>query len=285
MELANLSSLPGVSALIDLAIAEDLGRGDATSEAIFDDLGPKVRALMVAREPLVSFGLDIAEAVFARVGGTVVCRDALRPGTHADAGTALMVVEGPAVAVLKAERPALNFVQRLAGVATYSKRFADAVSGTGVRVVDTRKTTPGYRVLEKAAVRAGGCFNHRADLGSGILIKDNHIAAAGSVAGAVEAAKQSAPHSLRIEVEVVSSEQLEEAIKAGAEVVLLDNMSPEEVRGASDRAHAAGLKVEVSGGIRLENIRAYAEAGPNWISVGALTHSSPSVDIALDFVD
>jgi len=191
-------------------------------------------------------------------------------------------VVGPAATVLAAERTALNFVQRLSGVATLSKRYADHVLGTKARVVDTRKTTPGYRVLEKAAVLAGGCANHRFDLGSGILIKDNHIAACGSVRAAVEAAKKGAPHSLRIEVEVTNLGELDEALAAGAEIVLLDNMTPSQVEVAAARAHSRNVLVEVSGGITLATIADYARAGADLISVGALTHSAPSVDIGLD---
>jgi nicotinate-nucleotide pyrophosphorylase (carboxylating) len=164
-----------------------------------------------------------------------------------------------------------------------ARRFADAVAGTGARVVDTRKTTPGFRVLEKAAVRAGGCGNHRVDLGGGVLIKDNHIAACGSVGAAVERARNHAPHSFRIEVEVTDDAQLEQAIAAGADVVLLDNMSVDQVRKAAARAHEARLVVEVSGGITLDTVRAYALAGADILSAGALTHSAQAVDLALDF--
>jgi nicotinate-nucleotide pyrophosphorylase (carboxylating) len=195
-----------------------------------------------------------------------------------------MSISGPAHALLEAERTALNFLQRLSGVATMSRRFADAVAHTRARVVDTRKTTPGFRVLEKAAVRAGGCANHRFDLGSGVLIKDNHIAACGSVTGAVLRAKARAPHPLRIEVEVDTFEQLDEALAAGADVVLLDNMSVAEVRAATERAHARGVLVEVSGGVTLESVAGYAEAGADLISVGALTHSAPAVDLGLDML-
>ena len=195
------------------------------------------------------------------------------------------MVRGPAAPILEAERTALNFVQRLAGVATLAARFADAVAGTGARVVDTRKTTPGFRVLEKAAVRAGGCGNHRFDLGSGVLIKDNHVIACGGVGAAVERARARAPHPLRIEVEVDSIDQLREALAARAEVVLLDNMTPEAVREAARLAHDAGVLVEVSGGITLATVRGYAEAGADLISAGALTHSAPAADVALDFVE
>jgi nicotinate-nucleotide pyrophosphorylase (carboxylating) len=167
-------------------------------------------------------------------------------------------------------------------VATLARRYADAVAGTKARVVDTRKTTPGFRPLEKAAVAAGGCGNHRFDLGSGILIKDNHIVAAGGVRAAVEAARARAPHPLRIEIEVTDQGELDDALAAGAEVVLLDNMSPAEVELCCARAHAHNVLVEVSGGITLATIADYARAGADLISVGAMTHSAPAVDIGLD---
>ena len=274
--------------LIELALDEDLGRGDATSRAVFGGArgaragGPDVVADMVAREPIVAFGVEIAAAVFAMVEPASEFELRCPEGAHVDRGAVLAAVRGPAHGVLAAERTALNFVQRLSGVATLARRYAAAVAGTAARVVDTRKTTPGFRALEKAAVAAGGCGNHRFDLGSGILIKDNHIAACGSVRAAVEAARAHAPHSLRVEVEVTDLAELDEALAAGAEVVLLDNMSPAEVEVAAARAHGRGALVEVSGGITLATVGDYARAGADLISVGALTHSAPAVDIALD---
>jgi nicotinate-nucleotide pyrophosphorylase (carboxylating) len=237
---------------------------------------------MNAREPIVVFGIDIAAAVFAMVDPSTELEVRSPDGSRVEPGAVLAVARGPAHAVLAAERTALNFAQRLSGVATLARRYADAVAGTQARVVDTRKTTPGFRALEKAAVVAGGCANHRFDLGSGILIKDNHIAACGSVRAAVETAKARAPHTLRIEVEVTNLAQLDEALAAGAEVVLLDNMRPAEVQVAAARAHERGVLVEVSGGITLATIADYARAGADLISVGALTHSAPAVDIGLD---
>jgi nicotinate-nucleotide pyrophosphorylase (carboxylating) len=277
--LGGLAALPAVRRLIELALDEDLGRGDATSRAVFgagDKPGagtamPEVVADMVARDPIVAFGIEVAAAVFARVDPAIAVEPGCADGSHVDRG-----------AVLAAERTALNFVQRLSGVATLARRYADAVVGTRTRVVDTRKTTPGFRVLEKAAVAAGGCGNHRFDLGSGILIKDNHIAACGSVRAAVEAARAGAPHLLRVEVEVTNLGELDEALAAGAEVVLLDNMSPAQVEVAAARAHGRGVLVEVSGGITLATIADYARAGADLISVGAMTHSAPAVDIGLD---
>ena len=279
----NLVKLPEVAALIDLALSEDLGRGDATSQAVLDGDGAPVAGAIVARETLVVSGVDIAREIFLRIDPRIAVSVRRKDGATVDAGANIIDVDGPAGPILAGERTALNFLQRLSGIATLSKRFAEAVAGTKTRVIDTRKTTPGWRVLEKAAVRDGGCSNHRADLGSGILIKDNHIAACGGVTRAVERARARAPHSLRIEVEVTSMAQLDEAIKAKAEMVLLDNMSLDEVKEAAAVAHKAGLLVEVSGGVNLQRAPLYAAAGADFISVGALTHSARAVDIALDF--
>ncbi len=279
-----LAALPAVERLIDLAIDEDLGRGDITS-AVTLTRESQVTADLVAREPIVAFGVEIAAAVFARIEPDAEIEIVAPDGARVDRGGLVMTVRGPARGVLAAERTALNFVQRLSGVATLARRYADAVASSGfgkAKVVDTRKTTPGFRVLEKAAVLAGGCANHRFDLGSGILIKDNHIAACGSVRAAVEAAKAKAPHPLRVEVEVTNLGELDEALAAAAEVVLLDNMSPAQVEVAAARAHGRGAIVEVSGGITLATIADYARAGADLISVGALTHSAPAVDLGLD---
>ncbi len=279
----DLARLPEVSRLIELALSEDLGRGDVTTDSVLDGDGGAAEGAVVAREPLVVFGVDVAAEVFARVDRRIAVEVRLADGSPAERGAALLVVRGPAAPILAAERTALNFLQRLSGVATLSRQFAQAVAGTAARVVDTRKTTPGWRALEKAAVRAGGCHNHRADLGSGILIKDNHIAACGGVGIAVERARARAPHPLRVEVEVDSLAQLDQAIAARADVVLLDNMTVAEVEVAARTAHAAGLQVEVSGGVTLERAGLYARAGADIISAGALTHSARAVDIALDF--
>jgi nicotinate-nucleotide pyrophosphorylase (carboxylating) len=279
-----LARLPAVARLVDLALDEDLGRGDVTTEAVVGADDTIVRAVIVARKPLVIFGLDVASAVFWRVDAEIEIEAGARDGEAVAAGTAVLALSGPAGAILRAERTALNFLQRLSGVATLSRKFAEAVAHTRARVVDTRKTTPGYRVLEKAAVRAGGCSNHRFDLGSGVLIKDNHIAACGSVTEAVRRARAHAPHPLRIEVEVDTLAQLDEALAAGADIVLLDNMSPEQAAQATIRAHARSVLVEVSGGIDLATAPRYAEAGVDIISAGALTHSAPAVDLALDML-
>ncbi|HTR50173.1 MAG TPA: carboxylating nicotinate-nucleotide diphosphorylase [Kofleriaceae bacterium] len=287
----SLALPPAVRRLVELALDEDLGRGDVTSRVIFGAAsgagalggrGPHVIADMTAREPIVAFGIDVACAVFELVDPAIEIERLADDGARVDRGGLLVTARGPAHGMLAAERTALNFVQRLSGVATLAKRYADAVAGTKAKVVDTRKTTPGFRALEKAAVLAGGCANHRFDLGSGILIKDNHIAACGSVRAAVEAAKAHAPHTLRVEIEVTNLGELDQALAAGAEIVLLDNMTPAQVEVAAARAHGRGVLVEVSGGITLATIGDYARAGADLISVGALTHSAPAVDIGLD---
>ncbi len=282
--MTGYANLPAVKRLIELALEEDLGRGDATTDAVIGATdAAEITANIVAREPLVVFGLGVANAVFEAVDFDIAMASEVNDGAQVAAGTVVARVHGDPTPILKAERTALNFLQRLSGVATLSRKFADAVKGTSARVVDTRKTTPGYRALEKAAVLAGGCGNHRFDLGSGILIKDNHIAACPPVARAVARAKKNAPHSLRIEVEITRLDQLDPAIDAGADVVLLDNMSLADIAAAAKRAHERGVLVEVSGGITLDTVRGYAETGVDIISAGALTHSAPSVDLALDF--
>jgi nicotinate-nucleotide pyrophosphorylase (carboxylating) len=283
MASLDLARLPSVQALIDLALDEDLGRGDATTDAVLGADPRPIRAALVAREELVVFGIDVVRAVLDRLDPTIALEVRIGDGGAAARGAVVADLAGSAASILMAERTALNFAQRLSGVATQARRFAAAVASTAARIVDTRKTTPGWRVLEKAAVRAGGAGNHRFDLGSGILIKDNHIVACGSIHAAVERARARAPHPFRIEVEVDTLAQLDEALAAGAEIILCDNMTVDQVREAAVRVHALGRLLEVSGGVTLESAPRYAEAGADLISVGALTHSARAVDLALDF--
>ena len=267
--------------LVDRALAEDLEGGDLTTEAT---VGAEVRARgsAAARASLVVCGGRVFERVFQRVDPSVTFDARLADGARAGAGDVLWVVEGSARAILQAERTALNFVQRMSGVATLARRYADALpEGSQTRVTDTRKTTPGLRALERYAVRTGGAYNHRDALGSAVLIKDNHIEAAGGVAAAVAAARRNAPHTSRIEIEVESLGALDTALDAGADIVMLDNFDPEQIALAVERARGRAL-VEVSGGVTLERIGTLAEAGVDVISVGALTHSAPAADIALD---
>ena len=222
----------------------------------------------------------MAARVFARVDPALKVTLAARDGDRVKKGGVVLRIVGPTAALLTAERTALNFIQRLSGVATLSRKYAAAVDGTGTRVVDTRKTTPGWRALEKYAVRCGGCVNHRSSLGEHVLIKDNHIAAAGSLTKAVKLCRAAAPHSAKIEVEATTLAEVKEAVRAGAEVILLDNMSPALVRSAVAIIAGAAV-VEVSGGVRYETLRDYALPGVDVISVGALTHSAPAADLSL----
>jgi nicotinate-nucleotide pyrophosphorylase (carboxylating) len=218
--------------------------------------------------------------VFACLGSSVAVDLLLDEGAAFAVGDVLARLRGPAADLLEGERVALNFLQRLCGVATSTRRYAEAVAGTSARVVDTRKTTPGFRVLEKYAVRTGGCHNHRGGLDDGILIKDNHIVAAGGVKAAVERARAGAPHPLKVEIECGDMEDVDAALAAGADAILLDNMTVEDMRAAVQRIARAAL-VEASGGVTLDTVRAIAETGVDIISVGALTHSAPAIDLSM----
>jgi nicotinate-nucleotide pyrophosphorylase (carboxylating) len=281
--LAPLLATPAVRHLIDLALEEDLGRGDVTTAAVIDDRAT-AKARLVARAPLVLAGLGVCTEIFLRVDPTIAVTERCRDGEPVAAGTAVAAYSGRAAAILAAERTALNFVQHLSGVATQARAFVDAAAGSALRITDTRKTTPGFRLLEKYAVRMGGASNHRFDLGSGVLIKDNHVAVAGSVRKAVERTRGRVPHGLKIEVEVDSLSQLEEALAAKADIVLLDNFTPTDVERAVARVRGLSPRplLEVSGGVTLPRIAELARAGVDLVSVGALTHSAPAVDLALD---
>ena len=242
--------------------------------------------MIIGKSDLVLSGTDVAAAVFRAVSPAITVTPLLRDGAAVTPGTEVMRLEGPVRALLAGERTALNFLQRLSGVATLARAFCRAVSGTSARIVDTRKTAPGFRFLDKRAVRHGGASNHRADLGSGVLIKDNHVAAAGGVAQAIRRARAAAPHTLRLEVEVTTLAQLREALGEEAEIVLLDNMSPAQVEEAvailPPRGDRRRPLIEVSGGVNLDTVAAYAAAGADLISVGALTHSVRAADLSLE---
>lgn len=271
-------------ALIDLALAEDIGAGDVTTAATIQP-GARASGVMLAKSPGVLSGLEVAAAVFRRVDPSVRFTPLVADGDRVADRQPLAEVEGPAASLLIGERTALNLVQRLSGVATLTARFVEAVAGTGARIVDTRKTTPGMRWLEKAAVRHGGGSNHRYNLADGVLIKDNHLAAVGGpdrVARAVHLARERVPHGLKVEVEVTTLDELDEALAAGADIVLLDNMDIPTLAEAVRRTAGRAL-LEASGGVTLERVRAIAETGVDLISVGALTHSAGSLDISLDF--
>ncbi|MGI8648808.1 MAG: carboxylating nicotinate-nucleotide diphosphorylase [Rubrobacter sp.] len=269
---------------IEVALREDIGRGDVTSELTVTP-GARASGFFLAKSELTVFGLEIARLIFEThlAGDDLAFETLVSEGESVAAGIVIAKIEGPARGLLGAERVALNLLMRLSGVATLTARYAEAVAGTGARVCDTRKTTPGLRALEKAAVRAGGGVNHRFGLDDGILIKDNHIEVAGGVGRAVELAKAGAPHLLKVEVEVEDEAGLEEAIEAGADAILLDNMTPAEVARCVGivRRRSRGVVIEVSGNIGLHNVFEHAQAGPDLISVGALTHSAVAADISL----
>jgi nicotinate-nucleotide pyrophosphorylase (carboxylating) len=264
---------------VQRALAEDLGSGDVTTRAVLPRDRP-IRARIETREPLVACGLEVATAVFQELGG-VEAKPALPDGARAEAGAVLCELAGSAHAILSGERTALNLLARLSAVASHTRRFVDAVAGTGVAIVDTRKTLPGWRGLEKYAVAVGGGVNHRSGLYDAILVKDNHIGAAGGVAAAVRAARAAAPPHLWLQVEVESEGQAEEALAAGADALLLDNRSVAELAALAARLRERTV-LEASGGVTLANVRAVAETGVHRISIGALTHSAPHVDVALE---
>ncbi|MEO6403334.1 MAG: carboxylating nicotinate-nucleotide diphosphorylase [Vicinamibacteria bacterium] len=270
---------PSTKHLIDLALTEDAAREDVTSRAIFP-ARHRSRAVIDAKQDLVVCGLEIAAEVFRRVDRRLKATARVREGAAVKKGAVVMEIEGPTASLLAAERTALNFLQRLSGVSTQASRYVAAVRGTGVRLVDTRKTTPGWRVLEKYAVRTGGGFNHRSSLREQVLIKDNHIDAAGSVTKAIELCRRKAPPGIKVECETRTLKEVAEACRAGADVILLDNMSPARISQAV-KTIAGRATVEVSGGIRLETLRSYALPGVDLISIGALTHSATAADLSL----
>ena len=271
---------PRTEHLIDLALEEDAGLGDVTSRAIFH-AKHRSRAVIDARQDLVICGLEIAARVFAKTDPAIKVRLLAQDGDRVKKGAKVIRLDGPTASLLTAERTALNFLQRLSGIATQASRYAAAVKGTGVRIVDTRKTTPGWRALEKYAARTGGCFNHRSSLGEQVLIKDNHIAAAGSLTKAVKLCRAAAPHGSKIEVEAKTPAEVQEACRAAADIILLDNMTPAEV-AAAVKLIAGRAQVEVSGGVKFETLRSYALPGVDLISIGALTHSVMAADLSLD---
>src|SRR5215217_3445345 len=267
------------SRLLDLALAEDVGGGDVTS-SLTVPAGRQGRGTLLAKAPGVISGLDVAGEVFHRVDPAITFTPLVADGDPVPAMTPIARVEGPARSLLTAERVALNLLQRLSGVATATAHYVAAVRHTAARIVDTRKTTPGLRALEKAAVRHGGGHNHRFGLTDGVLIKDNHLAAIGGedrVTRAVCLARQGAPHTLRIEIEVTTLDELAQALEAGAGVVLLDNMAIADLRKAVELTAGRAL-LEASGGVTLESVAAIAATGVDLISVGALTHSAPALD-------
>ena len=271
---------PIVKEIISLALKEDLGSGDITTDAIIKKQS-KAKAKLIAKEEFVLAGLPIFKAVFKQLSNEVLFEDFYKEGDIVRNRDVICYVSGPISAILKAERTALNFLQRMSGIATAVRSFVKKISHTKVKILDTRKTAPGMRLLDKYAVRVGGGFNHRFGLFDGILIKDNHIAAVGSIKKAIQYVKAIAPHTLKIEVEVETLDQLKEAIDSGADIVLLDNMGLDEIKQAVQIAKGKVL-IEVSGGIRLDNVEEIAATGVDFISVGEITHSVRGVDISLE---
>ncbi len=266
-----------IDELVARALLEDVGDGDVTTLATVPE-GTRARATITQKAPGVVFGLEPAEETFRALDAEIELQRLVEEGVWRERGPVLRI-EGSARAILTAERTALNFLQRLSGVATMTARCVEAVAGTGARILDTRKTTPGLRVLEKAAVAAGGGTNHRAGLYDAILIKENHAAIAGGVGEAVRRARAHAP-GLPLEVECRTLDEVDEALSAGATWILLDNMSPAELRAAV--AHVAGrAELEASGGVTLETLREIASTGVQFVSVGAITHSAPALDLSL----
>jgi nicotinate-nucleotide pyrophosphorylase (carboxylating) len=268
-----------VGRLIALALEEDVGPGDRTAEACVS-AEARGTALIVAKEPLVVSGVSAAARVFRALDPDCELEALLGEGDLADAGAGVLRVRGRLRALLSGERTALNLLQRLCGVATLTRKYVEALRGARTRLLDTRKTTPGMRQLEKAAVRAGGGSNHRGALFDGILVKDNHAAAAGGIAEAVRRAKAAASPFLRVEAEVSTPEQIEEALAAGADLLLLDNLGDRELAAAVKQV-AGRAPTEASGGVTLDRLQRIAACGVDYVSVGALTHSAPAVDLSL----
>ena len=278
------SSKSQIEEIVDRALAEDLGKGDVTTEALISS-DQRGTGFIVAKKEGILAGIEVAKQVFHRVDPELKVEILLEDGARVKPGGKVAKVSGSIASILKAERIALNFLQRLSGIASETNRYVERVEGLPVRIMDTRKTTPSLRSLEKYAVRAGGGGNHRMNLGDGILIKDNHLAALRSqglnIKDIVAKARQNAPQRLPVEVEVGAVSEALEAVEAGANIVMLDNMNLEDMRKAVKSIHGRAL-IEASGGITLGNVRAVAETGVDFISIGALTHSATALDISLE---
>ncbi len=268
-----------IDSIIASALAEDIHTGDITTAALLVEAKP-IRGFLKAKEELVVSGLDVAGRVFAMLDKGAVFTPLVKDGDRVPAGTVIARMSGDAALLLQGERVALNLLQRMSGVATLTSRYVQAVAGTKARIVDTRKTTPGLRVLEKYSVRVGGGINHRTGLYDGVLIKENHIVAAGGIAEAVKRARAYIPHTLKIEIETETLDEVRQAVAAGADIIMLDNMDTQAMKAAVDLIAGRAL-VEASGGVNLGSVRGIAETGVDIISVGALTHSAPSMDISM----
>ncbi len=265
--------------LIQLALKEDIGPGDITTDNL---VAPDTRGkgTIVAKQDLVVAGLQVAEKVFTMLEPQIDCKAYFADGDRIPTGSTVIRIDGTLGTLLKGERTALNFLQRLSGIATQARDYIETVSGTPVKLVDTRKTTPGWRVLEKYAVRIGGAHNHRMGLYDGVLIKDNHIAVSGGIANAVKKVRQAISHLVKVEVEASTLEEVEESLTAEADVIMLDNMDLEQIRQAVLTIDKRAL-VEVSGGVTRQRLRDLAHTGVDLISIGALTHSAVAVDLSM----
>jgi nicotinate-nucleotide pyrophosphorylase (carboxylating) len=265
--------------LIGLALEEDIGSGDVTTDALIEP-DHVARAVIIAKESLVLAGLQIAREVFTTLDPAMSFDTTFQDGDRAESGDEILTAWGRLQALLTGERTALNFLQRLSGIATLARKYVDRIAGSNVRLIDTRKTTPGWRRLEKYAVRVGGAYNHRLGLYDGILIKDNHIVACGGIREAVARARNSRPYLLRIEVEVSDLNQVKEALENGVDIIMLDNMALSDIKRAVKLVDGRAL-VEVSGGVTLDTLPELANVGVDVISIGALTHSARAVDISM----
>jgi nicotinate-nucleotide pyrophosphorylase (carboxylating) len=270
---------PLLTRLIDMAFAEDIGTGDITTDYLVSSYS-RGSGIIIAKEDLILAGLDIAKTVFQRLDPEVQLQSDCEDGAEVACGETVLHLEGNMRALLTGERPALNFLQHLSGIATHVRAYVKALNNSRVRLVDTRKTTPGWRSLEKYAVRMGGAYNHRMGLYDGVLIKDNHIAACGGIQQAVAAARKQISHLLKIEVEVTDLAGVIQALESGADVIMLDNMDIAHIREAVSVIQNRAI-VEVSGGITLKNLTELSETGVDLISVGALTHSARAVDLSM----
>ncbi|MCK4537125.1 MAG: carboxylating nicotinate-nucleotide diphosphorylase [Desulfuromonadales bacterium] len=270
-----------VDQIIRTALAEDIGTGDVTTASTIE-AGTPARAQLVAKEDFLLSGVEVAARVFRLLDSAAAFEPLIHDGQSVKRGEVLAWIKGDAAVLLQGERVALNLLQRMSGVATLTSQFVAEVEGTGAVIVDTRKTTPGLRILEKYSVRMGGGGNHRMALYDGVLIKENHIVAAGGISAAVARARQNVPHTLKIETEVRNQDEVVEALEAGADILLLDNMDLEQLRAAVELVDGRAV-TEASGGVNLETVRAIAETGVCLISIGALTHSYRSVDISMLF--
>lgn len=268
--------------IIELALLEDLSLGDITSDTIFTPEN-RAKAAIFAKEDLVLCGMETAREVFRAVDGEIIFTPLKKDGDDVKKGEKVLELEGRTLSILKAERTALNFMQRQSGIATAARAYAAVGKKYGVMIVDTRKTQPGLRRLDKYAVRVGGARNHRISLADSVMIKDNHIAAAGSITAAVQKIKSVIGHTPKVEVETTNLDEVKEALAAGADIIMLDNMTPEQV-AVCKKEIAGRAIIEVSGGVNKNNLEAYCQVGPDVISMGALTHSVPAKDLSLKIV-